>query len=231
MEILLRELRYGLRTLTKSPGFAAIAVLTLALGIGASTAIFSVVDAVLLRALPYPNSQKIVRVWEQGPDGHRMNFADPNFDDFHTQNNTFSDLAVYGHGLSSVSGGSEPVRVNIATVSSGFFKVLGVEPFRGRAFAPDEQRLHGAAAAIVSYSYWQRYLSSTTDLSRFHLRMEGAVYPVVGVMPDGFDFPPGVAAWIPRELEPELPSRTAHNWRGLGRLRDGITVVQARANL
>ena len=134
MEALLRELRYSLRMFTTSRGFSAIAVLTLALGIGASTAIFSVVDAVLLRALPYPNPQEIVRVWEQAADGHGMNLADPNFDDFHTQNNTFSDLAVYGHGLSSVSGGSEPVRVNIARVASSFFKVLGVEPFRGRAF-------------------------------------------------------------------------------------------------
>ncbi len=230
METLLRELRYGLRTLTKSPGFAVIAVFTLALGIGASTAIFSVVEAVLLRALPYPNPQKIVRVWEQAPDGHRMNFAGPNFDDFVTQNNTFAGLAAYGYGLSSVSGGSEPVRVNIAAVSSGFFKSLGVEPFRGRAFAPDEQQLHGAPAVIVSYGYWQRYLGGATDLSKFHLTMEGAVYPVAGVMPAGFDFPAGVAAWIPREADPE-PSRTAHNWQALGRIRDGVTVAQARANL
>jgi len=225
------EFRYGLRILTRSPGFAAIAVLTLALGIGASTAIFSVVDAVLLRALPYPNPQEIVRVWEQAPDGHRMNLADPNFDDFRAQNNTFADLAAYGFGLSSVSGGSEPVRVNIAAVSSGFFKALGVAPFRGRAFAPEEQRLHGAPAAIVSYGYWQRYLGGTMDLSKIHLRFEGAVYPVVGAMPEGFDFPPGIAVWIPRELDAELPSRTAHNWRGVGRLRAGVSVAQARADL
>src|SRR5437667_5317600 len=163
MEILLRELRYGLRTLTKSPGFAAIAVLTLALGIGASTAIFSVVDAVLLRALPYPNPQQIVRVWEQAPNGHRMNFADQNFDDFRTQNNTFASLAVYNDRLSSVSGGSEPVRLNWSEVSSGFFTALGVEPFRGRAFVAEEQRLHGAPAAIVSHSYWRRYPGATPD--------------------------------------------------------------------
>jgi hypothetical protein len=120
--------------LRKSPGFTSVAILTLALGIGASTSIFSVVDAVLLRPLPYPNPQQIVRVWEQDPDGHRMNLADPNFDDFLAQNNTFASLAVYGYGLSSISGGSEPVRLNIAAVSSGFFKALGVEPFRGRAF-------------------------------------------------------------------------------------------------
>jgi putative ABC transport system permease protein len=226
-----QDLRFAVRMLRKSPGFAIVAILTLALGIGASTSIFSVVDAVLLRPLPYPNPQQIVRVWEQAPDGHRMNLADPNFDDLLAQNNTFASLAVYGYGLSSVSGGSEPVRVNIAVVSSGFFKAVGVEPFRGRAFAPDEQRLHGAPAVIVSYSYWQRYLGGAADLSHSHLSMEGGAYQVVGVMPRGFDFPPDVTAWIPRELDSETPSRTAHNWRGLGRLRDGVTVAQARANL
>jgi putative ABC transport system permease protein len=231
VDIIFGDLRYAVRGLARNPGFAAVSILTLGLGIGASVAIFSVVDAVLLRTLPYPNPQQIVRVWEQAPGGRRMNLADPNFDDFRTQNNTFATLAVYNYGLSSVSGGSEPVRVNIAAVSSGFFRALGVEPFRGRAFAADEQRLHGAPAVIVSHSYWQRYLGGSTDLSKFHLAMEGAVYPVVAVMPAGFDFPPGVAVWIPRELGPELPSRTAHNWQCLGRVRDGITLAQARANL
>src|SRR5579859_2102640 len=178
MTTLFQDLRFAIRTLTKNPGFAVVAILTLALGIGASAAIFSVVDAVLLRPLPCPNPQKIVRVWEQAPDGHRMNLADPNFDDFRTQNDTFADLAVYGDGLTSVSGGSEPVRTNIAVVSSGFFKALSVEPFRGRAFVPEEQRLHGAPAAIVSYGYWRRYLGSATDFSKFHLTMGEGVYPV-----------------------------------------------------
>jgi putative ABC transport system permease protein len=231
LETLWQDLRFGLRMMTKAPGFAAIAVVTLALGIGASTAIFSVVDAVLLRALPYPNPQQIVRVWEQAPDGHRMNLADSNFDDFRTQNKTFASLAAYGTELVSVSGGSEPVRVNAAAVSSGFFESLGVEPFRGRAFSSDERRPHGTPAMIVSYGYWQRYLGGATDFSAFHLAMEGQVYPVIGVMPPGFDFPEGAEAWIPSELDPEEPGRTAHNWRGVGRVRDGITVAQARADL
>ena len=130
MTTLLQDIRYALRMLMKSPGFTAVAVLTLALGIGASTSIFSVVEAVLLRPLPYPNPGQIVRVWEQAPDGHRMNLAGPNFDDFLTQNNTFASLAEYTYGLTSISGGSEPVRVNVSAVSSGFFKSLGVEPFR-----------------------------------------------------------------------------------------------------
>jgi hypothetical protein len=156
VDILFADLRYAARGLVGNPGFTTVGILTLGLGIGASTAIFSVVDAVLLRALPYPNPQDIVRVWEQAPNGHRMNLADPNFDDFRTQNNTFAHLAVYGYGLTSVSGGSQPLRANIAVVSSGFFKALGVEPFRGRAFAVEEQRPHGSPAAIVSYGYWQR---------------------------------------------------------------------------
>lgn len=232
VDILFADLRYAARTLVRNPGFTAVSILTLGLGIGASTAIFSVVDAVLLRALPYPNPQRIVRVWEQAPNGHQMNLADPNFDDFRTQNNTFADLAVYsGNYLTSILGGSEPVRANVAVVSSEFFKTLGAEPFRGRLFAAEEQRLHGAPAAIVSYSYWRQYLGAAEDLSSLRLAMEGAVYPVIGVMPAGFDFPSGVAVWIPRELDPEIPSRTAHNWRGLGRLRDGVSVSQARANL
>ena len=217
--------------MAKAPGFAAVAVGTLALGIGASTAIFSVVEAVLLRALPYPNPQKIVRVWEQAPDGRRMNLANSNFDDFQAQNNTFASLADYESGLTSVSGGSEPARVNIALVSSSFFAALDVEPFRGRAFSSDEQRLHGAPAVVVSYGYWQRYLGAAADLSKFHLTMDGKAYSVIGVMPAGFDYPDGVAAWVPSELDPEPPGRTAHNWRALGRIRDGVTVAQARANL
>jgi putative ABC transport system permease protein len=231
LETAWQDLRFAARMLRKSPGFTFVAILTLALGIGASTSIFSVVDAVLLRPLPYPNPQQIVRVWEQAPDGHRMNLSDPNFEDFLARNNTFASLAVYGYGLSSVSGGSEPVRVNIAVISSGFFNALGVQPFRGRAFTPDEQRLHGTPAVIVGYGYWQKYLHGAADLSHFHLSMEGSDYQVVGVMPRGFDFPADVVAWIPRELDSETPSRTAHNWRALGRLRDGVTVAQARANL
>lgn len=230
METLLRELRYSLRTLTRCPGFSAITILTLALGIGASTAIFSVVDAVLLRALPYPDPQKIVRVWELTSAGHRVQLADPNFDDFRAQNNTLSHLAEYAELLRSVSGGSEPVRVTVAEVTNGFFEAFGVAPFRGRAFTPEEQRFHGTPAAIVSYSYWQQYLGGATDLSKFHLTMEGAVYPVIGVMPAQFDFPPGAAAWIPREF-PLDTSRDAHNWNSIGRVRDGTTAAQARANL
>lgn len=232
MTTIIQDLRYGLRMLAKHPGFTAIAVITLALGIGASTAIFSVVDAVLLRPLPYPNPQQIVTVWEQEANGHRTHLADPNFEDFRAQNHTLSALAVYYSGPASVSGGSEPVRMNVAAVSQDFFKALGVEPFRGRAFAPDEEVLHGAPAMIVSYDYWRQFLGATADLSHIRLSMNGAVYPVVGVMPPGFDFPTGAAAWVSREqLYSWSTSRTSHNGEGIGRLREGVSIEQARADL
>jgi putative ABC transport system permease protein len=226
-----KDLRYGLRVLRKSPGFTIAAVLTLALGIGASTAIFSVVDAVLLRPLPYPHPERILQVMEQAANGHRMSLADLNYEDFRTQNNTIDNLAEHSDWRASVAGGSEPVRENVAIVSSGFFPAMGVEPLRGRRFAADEQKLHGAPAAIVSYAYWQRYLGGAEDFSQFHLSIEGTVYPVVGVMPPSFNFPPGAAVWTPRERTAELTSRTAHNFRAVGRVKDGVTVEQARANL
>ena len=231
LEALLQDLRFAFRVLRKSLSFSAIAVLTLALGIGASTAIFSVVDAVLLRPLPYPHPEQIVRIWEQTPNGHQINLAGANFDDFHTQNSTFASLAEYTDGVTSVSGGSEPVRVGVSAVSRDFFKSLGVEPFLGRTFVAEEQRERGTPAIIVSHGYWQRYLENATDLSQFHLAMDGGIYSVVGVMPVGFDFPSGVAAWIPLELFGKDTARSAHNYRGIGRIRDGVAVAEARADL
>ncbi|HEX7361888.1 MAG TPA: ABC transporter permease [Bryobacteraceae bacterium] len=231
LETLARDFRYNLASLRRAPGFTLVVIGMLALGIGASTAIFSVADAVLLRPLPYPNPGQIVRIWEVNQDGHRVQLANLNFDDFRAQNDTFAELAQYYFLTASVSGGSRPVRVKIASVSRGFFKIFGVEPFRGRLFDRNERIPHGAPAVVVSYNYWQNYLGGASDISQFHLRLEGGLYSVVGVMPPGFDFPRNVAVWFPSELQPDRSYRTAHNWNGIGRVRNGITVAQARANL
>jgi putative ABC transport system permease protein len=231
LESLAQDIRYGLRMLLKSPGFTAVAVMTLALGIGASTSIFSVLDAVLLRPLPYPNPQRIVTIWEQEANGHRTHLADPNFLDFRSQNDTLAGLATFSSAPDSVSGGSEPVRMNIGIVSQDFFKVMGVEPLRGREFAPDELRPHGAPAMIVSYGYWQRYLEARADFSQVHLSMDGAAYSIVGVMPQGFNFPPGVSVWVPRESYGWSTSRSSHGGEGIARLRNGVSIEQARADL
>ncbi|HKW90077.1 MAG TPA: ABC transporter permease [Candidatus Acidoferrales bacterium] len=231
MQQFLQDLRYGLRVLAKAPGFTVVAVLTLALGIGASAAIFSVVDAVLLSPLPYHNPQQIVTLREQEAHGHRAHLADPNFLDFRAQNHTLSALATFASGPESVSGGSEPIRMNVGYVAQDFFRVMGVEPSRGRDFAPDELVEHGAPAIIVSYSYWRDFLGATSDLSQARLTMDGTAYSVVGVMPQGFDFPAGVSAWIAFERFGWSKSRDSHNGEGIGRLRDGVTLDQARADL
>jgi len=231
VECVCADLRYGARRLLANPGFAAVAVLTLALGIGASTSIFSVADAVLLRPLPYPKAQQIVRIWELNANGRRINIAQTNFDDFRNQSDTFASMGEWEYFLDSISGGSEPVRVNVAKVSGGFFPTMGVEPARGRLFGVEEQKPHGAPSVVVSYGFWQRYLGGTENLAECRLSMEGGVYPVIGVMPPGFDFPAGTGAWISSELDPDAPNRRGHNWRGIGRVRDGVTVGQARANL
>ena len=129
---MITDLKYALRSLSKTPAFTAIAIATLALGIGASTAIFSVLDAVLLRPLPYPNQERIVALRELDEKGRGMAFAEPNFDDLRERSRSFAALAKYSEGTEAVAGGSEPVRTNISAVSEDFFRVLGVTPFAGR---------------------------------------------------------------------------------------------------
>jgi putative ABC transport system permease protein len=232
MEPLLQDLRYALRKLRKAPGYSAVAVLTLGLGIGATTTLFSVVDAVLLRPLPYPEPDRIVRVYEVGEDGTRPSqMADPNFADLSEQSRSFEALAQFQTYLVSVSGGTEPARITAAQVSRGFFRVLGVQPHLGRTFRPEEQREGAAPVALLSYRYWQRYLEGDTDLSGHTLRYGDDVYSVVGVMPPGFRFPQEADIWIPRELEPESISRTALNKKVIGRLAEGVSIGRAREEL
>jgi predicted permease len=231
METILQDFRYGLRLLRKAPGFTAIAILTLALGIGATTAIFSVVYEVLLRPLPYEKPDQIVRLWEVNASGNRVNFADPNFTDLHSQNHSLQGLAEYAAWPASVSGGSEPTRTTVATVSRDFFPLMRVAPVRGRGFATEDARFGAAPTALVSFDYWREYLHGTSDLAPIKLIIENQVVSVVGVLPPGFRFPDDSAIWLPRELREQLPSRTAHNWHGIGRLRDGVALSQAHAEL
>ena len=231
MENLLQDLRYGCRMLRKDPGFTLVAFLTLALGIGATTAIFSVTYEVLLRPLPYENPDQIVRLWEADASGHRMRFTDPNFEDLRSQSHSLQGLAEYRALPESVSGGSEPARVTVATVSRDFFPLMRVGPALGRSFLPDDQRFGAAPTALVSYAYWQQYLGSAADLSAIKLTIEDRSVSVIGVLPAGFRFPDDANVWMPREIYERLPSRSAHNWNVLGRLRDGIAPEQAQSEL
>jgi predicted permease len=225
------DLKYALRMLLRRPGFTVTAILSLALGIGACTAIFSIVDAVILRPLPYPEAEKIISVREVDKQGKQITFAETNFLDVRARNHTLEAAAEYVIELTTVLGGSEPVRARVALVSGDFFKTLGVQPATGRSFLPEEAKVGGQPVAVVSNGYWQRLLSSRNDLAATPLRIGETSYTVVGVMPQSFNFPKDAEIWLPIELFPSSESRTSHGKRVVARLGDGVTLGQARADL
>jgi putative ABC transport system permease protein len=231
LEVLLQDLRFGMRTLSKNPGFTFVAVLTLALGIGATTAIFSVVYGVLLRPLPYADSNRIMAIFEVNSEGRWSRIADPNFDDFRDQNRSFQAIAKYNDSIASVSGSSQPTRTTVAGVSPDFLKVFGVQPNLGRDFSISDAKKGAAPVVLVSHGYWKQYLGSSPDLSQSHLKIDGAVFSVIGVLPAGFQFPQDVSLWLPADLEGENPSRTSHNYKAIGHLRDRVTVEQANQDI
>jgi putative ABC transport system permease protein len=208
-----------------------VSILTLTLGIGASTAIFSVVYGVLLRPLPYKNPGQIVRLWELSGKGTRMSFAHPNFVDLRNQSHSLQEFAEFAYGIDSVSSGSDARRTGSAYVSHGFFKVMGVQPVMGRIFIPEEERPHGASAALVSYSFWHESLGAASDLSSVQIKVENKPTSIVGVLPPGFHFPEDTQIWMSNGLQTQPASRTAHNWKVVGRLRDGASLDQARTEL
>jgi predicted permease len=231
LETLLQDARFGLRLLRKKPGFTAITVLTLALGIGATTAIFSVVYGVLLAPLPYPQPDRIVQMWELDGQGGRMNFAEPNFVDLRAMAQSFAGLAETGSDVITITGGTQATRLTAALVSRDFFKVLRVSPLLGRGFSPEDLHQGAEPVLLVSHAYWQRYLGGAPDLAKCKLVADNRVYSVVGVLPQGFDFPDGAALWAPREIFPLEASRSAHNWVVFGRLAENVSIGQARAEL
>ena len=178
LQSVVADCRYGVRQLRKNPGFTAVAILTLALGIGATTAIFSVVYGVLLRPLPYADASRIMAIFEVTSAGSPSRLADPNFDDFRDQNRSFQAIAKYGEDVASVSGSSEPTRTSVATVSPEFCKVFGIQPILGRDFSPSDAKKGAAPTVLVSYGYWKQYLGSPRDLSQPHLKIEGAIFSV-----------------------------------------------------
>jgi putative ABC transport system permease protein len=224
------DARYALRQLAKNPGFSAIAVLTLALGIGVATAIFSVVYGVLLRPLPYPDPDRIVSIFEVTTKGYPSRLADPNFDDFRDQSRSFQAIAKYTDWTASVSGAAMPTRTTVAAVSPAFLRVLGLAPILGRGFGDADAKRGAAPTILLGYGYW-REMGSPRDLSQSHLKLDGQVYSVIGVLPAGFRFPHDAGLWIPAGLDGESPSRTSHNYSAIARLKDGVTVQQANAEI
>jgi predicted permease len=230
MNSFLRDIRFAVRAIARSPGFFLVVVATLGIGIGSTTAIFSVVNGVLLRPLPYAHPERIVQIWQVSKRGNDFNFSEPNFADLRSASRSFEALALFHDwGTTSIVVGSgEGVRARHAVAAREFFHILGVQPALGRTFTADEQQLGANPAAIVSYGFWQRALSGSPSALGSTIRFDGRSYQLVGIMPPSVDLPASADVWTPAELEQPTPSRTSHNWNVLARLRDGITLAQAR---
>lgn len=232
MTQMFRELLLATRYLGRNKGTTAAAILTMALGIGACTAIFSVVQGVLLKPLPYPDPGRIMQIWQvSSRGGGHMQTSDPNFLEWREQSSSFKAIAEYSSGVLSILGGAEPVRARVGSVSQGFFDILGVAPSIGRSFEEEELQAGGSPAVIVSHGFWQRFLNSDPDLSSRRLTFSNRTHQVIGVMPPGFSFPVGAELWIPREILPWNESRTSHNWYVLGRLAPGVSLERARQEM
>lgn len=224
----LNDLRFAFRSLSRSPGYSALAIVTLALGIGAGTAIFSVVNGVLLRPLPYPKPDSVLQVETVFERGNSGAVSFPDFEDLREQNVSFAEMSAYAAWTTTATATGEGFRVAWANVSPGFFPVMGVAPEIGRPFDPDEERV-GQHVAVVSYGYWLGRLGGNADLANQRVSVGDQAYSVIGVMPRSYDFPPGTELWVPRE--PVIENRTAHNWRVVGRLREGVSPSSAQRDL
>ena len=235
MENLLKDIRYGIRGLLKRPGFTVIALVTLALGIGANTAIFSVVNAVLLRPLPFQKPEELVIVWEDATfAGFPHNTPAPaNYVDWKAQNQSFADMAASNETSFNLTGDGEPERVSAYAVSANFFPLLGVQPLLGRSFTPEEDRPGGAKAVVLSYGLWQSRYGGDRNILNREILLDGEKHAVAGVMPASFQFfAKDVRVWVPMALTQEdWANRGGHYLVVVARLKPGVSVTQAQADM
>jgi predicted permease len=233
---MLADFRYALRILRHSPAFTAIAVLVLALGIGANTAMFSIVDAVLLRSLPYEKPGRLTVLWMRftgiGLPKDQNAVSAPEFMDLRRYSQAFSHLAAIGGGSFNIRVGERPERVDGATVSPSLFPLLGVQPILGRAFLPEEETPGRDNVALISYGLWQRLFASDPNLPGKALAINGRSFRIAGVMPPDFNFPGDAQMWTPLAFTPEqLSRRDSHGLMVIARIRDGVSFEAARADM
>ncbi|HTH47045.1 MAG TPA: ABC transporter permease, partial [Candidatus Limnocylindria bacterium] len=237
----MNDLKFALRQLLKNPGFTAVAVLTLALGIGATTAIFSVANTALLRPLPYAKPEQLVRLYTEFPGipndgGRRFAFSHPEFLDLRRETKSWSALELWAMGEATLAGEADPIRAPGAGVTGGMLPMLGVAPFMGRLLSPEDDQPGAPKAANISFGLWQSLFAGDSNVVGRELLVNGEKHTVLGVMPKDFRFPPGAAdapqVWVPMQLDPIHPGgRAEHNFSLLGRLKDWVTLGQARQEL
>jgi putative ABC transport system permease protein len=227
------DLKFALRSLRKNPGFTLLAVVVMALGIGANTAVFSVVNAVLLKPLAYRDPDRIVTLsslWRKS-GGHGLVSA-PDFHDWHDQSTAFAAMAYYQDDSTSVMSGASAEYAHVAAVTPELFQVFAVEPVAGRLFSAEELKPGGAGAVVIGYSYWQSHFGANANAPGQAVRMLGRSFNIAGVLPPRFHFPKETDIWLPANVVfPETESRSAHNYYVVGRLKPGVTLEQAQAQM
>ena len=235
MQTLLQDVRYGLRLLAKNPGFSSIAVITLALGIGANTTIFSAVNAALLRALPYGDPDRLVYVWsaERARGINQSTVSIPDLRDWRQQNRVFDGLAGWWSGSYNLSGGDEPRQVAGWTVSPNFFDVLGAQPELGRGFATGEGQPGNERVVVLSHSLWMGALGGDPRILGRTIVIDSEPRMVIGVMPAEFSSPfPDVQLWVPWPARAEATAQRGNRFlRVVARLKPGVTIERAQAEM
>ncbi len=231
LEQLEQDVRFGCRVLAKTPAFTLTAIAVLALGIGMNTAMFSAAKAVLLGAVPYPEPDRLVELWQTNKTGRFINVSWPDFLDWRDQNRSMERLATYDGDEVSLAGDFAPRRLRIGVVSTGFFESMGVQAAMGRTFSREEQKPGGTPTAVLAYDLAQKLFGLPAQSIGKSIRMDGLVFTVIGVLPPGFDFPFRAKAWIPQEFFREPPIRSAHNYHVVGRLKPDKSIRQAQGDM
>src|SRR6185312_13324420 len=232
LETFLQDVRYGVRVLLKAPGFTAIVVLTLALGIGASTAMFSVVQGVMLAPLPYPHPNRLVLIWQSNPHAPHVSLSLPDFRDWQRNARSFEALSGLRWYQFNLTSPGNPEHVDGYELPSGFFKMLGVQPALGREFSPEEDQPGGSPVAMISAQEWSTRYGRNADVLGKSIRLGGKTYTIIGVLPSTFHLASPVDVFIPlAQGDPMFNDRRYPGVLGVGRLKPGVSIAQAQAEM